>query len=65
MKSCNYSSATYVHLVGDAEKVSRNPVVCTIHKVVPAFTVLFGVFPGCLPTLAMKEAFYKIQSSIH
>ncbi len=57
-----------MHSVCDAENLSKNTACCTIHKVVPVSTELlnmFVVFAGHLPTLTIKEAFYKITGSRH
>ena len=63
-----FATGTYMHSVGDAENLSKNTVCCAIRKVVLALTELlnmFVVFPGHLPTMAIKEAFYKIAGNIH
>ena len=53
-----------MHSVGDAENLSQNTGI----KVVLALTELlnmFVVFPGHLPTLQIKEAFYKTAGNIN
>ena len=63
-----FATGTYMHSVGDAENLSKNTVCRVIHKVVLALTKLlnmFVVFPGHLPTLQIKEAFYKIAGNIN
>ena len=63
-----FAKGTYMHSVGDAENLSKNTVCRTIRKVVLALNKLlnmFVVFPGHLPTLQIKEAFYKIAGNIN
>ncbi|XP_058636670.1 putative nuclease HARBI1 [Onychostoma macrolepis] len=58
-----FASGTYLYEVGDAEKLSKNTVCRTIRRVVIAlqrYINTFIVFPGHLPTVAIKEGFSKI-----
>ncbi|KAI7813805.1 putative nuclease HARBI1 [Triplophysa rosa] len=58
-----FTSGTYLYAVGDAEKISKNTVCRTIRRVVIAlqrYINTFIVFPGHLPTVAIKEGFHKI-----
>ncbi|XP_077084689.1 putative nuclease HARBI1 [Siphateles boraxobius] len=58
-----FASGTYLYEVGDAEKLSKNTVCRTIRRVVIAlqrYLNTFVVFPGHLPTVAIKEGFSNI-----
>ncbi|XP_051500407.1 putative nuclease HARBI1 [Myxocyprinus asiaticus] len=58
-----FASGTYLYAVGDAENLSKNTVCRTIRRVVLAlqrYLNTFIVFPGHLPTEAIKEGFSKI-----
>lgn len=62
------TSGTYLYAVGDAENISKNTVCRTIRRVVIAlqkYMNTFIVFPGHLPTAAIKEGFYKIAGKIN
>uniref|UniRef100_A0A3B4ZVD9 DDE Tnp4 domain-containing protein n=1 Tax=Stegastes partitus TaxID=144197 RepID=A0A3B4ZVD9_9TELE len=64
---CFFATGTCMHSVGDAEHLSKNTVCCAILGVVPALVELLNKFvamPGHLLTLAIKEGFYKIASSL-
>lgn len=63
-----FATGIYMHPHGDAENLSKNTVCHAICKVVLALTELlnmFVVFLGHLPTLTIKEDFYKITGCIH
>uniref|UniRef100_A0A668A926 Putative nuclease HARBI1 n=1 Tax=Myripristis murdjan TaxID=586833 RepID=A0A668A926_9TELE len=62
-----FATGTYMHLVGDAENVSKNTVCRAVHKVVLALTErlnMFVVFPSHVSTLTVKEAFYQLAGSV-
>lgn len=62
-----FAGGTYLYEVGDAEKLSKNTVCRTIRRVVIAlqkYINTFVVFPGHLPTVAIKEGFSNIAGKI-
>lgn len=62
-----FISGTYLYAVGDAENISKNTVCRTIRRVVIAlqrYINTFVVFPGHLPTVAIKQGFHKIAGKV-
>ena len=62
-----FATGTYLHAVGDAERIGKNTVCRAIHKVVAALNILlhrFVAFPSFLPSQIVKEGFYTLSGKI-